>query len=112
KLDSTLHEAKLEYDKIQHEGKGKVEEWEQAFKHRAEHFRTKLDSLRVQAHLGSTEAKEEYEEARNEINQKVQEAKKFWQERSEKGEEKWEEFTGEMEEAYSHVKNAIKKFFA
>jgi len=111
KLEETLEEAKREYAKVQAEGKGQIDEWEQAFHHRTELFRTYMDALRVQMHLGVKEAQEEYKEAQEEINEKVNEARRFWKERSQEGEQRWEEFSGEMTEAYNHVKSAMRKFF-
>jgi len=111
-LDKKLNETQQAYKAWEGEAGDKANDLKGAFAHRVEHFRTQTDMMKVQLHLGVADAKDEWEEAKKEVSTKINDMKRFLAERNEEGEKRWEEFSGEMTEAYSHIKGAMKKLFS
>lgn len=112
KLDQKLHEAQVAYEHWRDAADPNDSDLDRAFQHRAEHFRTQLDLFRVQYHLGLAEAREEWDEFREDLREKVQEMKQFWADRNQEGERRVEGFNQELTEAYDHLKGAMRKLFS
>ena len=111
-LDNKLNETQQAYQAWESEAGDKADDLKGAFAHRVEHFRTQTDMMKVQFHLGVADAKDDWEDAKKEVSGKINDMKRFLAERNAEGEKRWEEFSGEMTEAYSHIKGAVKKLFS
>lgn len=110
-LTSSLHDATKEYDGLKEKAEGQYKELADEFNELTEKFHTKLDVLRVQFALGKADMQDEMKDKKEEIAQKLAEVRKKSEENKEKAEDKWDDFKGEISEAYGHFKSALKGLF-
>ncbi|MEL7343221.1 MAG: hypothetical protein AAGM67_22245, partial [Bacteroidota bacterium] len=111
KLEEALKHTQTALGEWSDEADAKLSDVSQVLKEKATLFETKMDLFKVQFALGKAEAKEEWEEKKEEIRSHLMGIRKKADEGKDKAEDKWDEFSEEMSEAFSHVKSAWKKLF-
>ncbi len=111
KLEEALKKTHAALGDWSDEADEKLSGLSSTLKEKATQFETKMDLFRVQYALGKAEAKEEWEEKKQEIREHLMGIRKKADEGKDKAEDKWDEFTDEMSEAFTHVKKAWKSLF-
>ena len=112
KLEQALHSASEKFQEIRGSADDTYDEVVHNLEDATSSFQTRMDLMRLQMALGKAEAREAFEEKKAELRQKLAEVKIKVEEREKIGEEKWNEFTDEIGEAYSHFKGALKGLFS
>ncbi len=69
---------------------------------------TKFDLFRLQAHLASKDAGEQWDIKKKELSNKLKQLDQQLDKNKELAEDKWDSFSHEMSEAWSHFKKAFK----
>jgi hypothetical protein len=90
----------------------RASEWGKQAGQMMENLQARFDLLRLQLHLGQAEAAEEWEEKRKELSGQIEQLKARAVEGQHEAEEKWQEISGEISEAYTHMKNALRRMFS
>jgi len=80
--------------------------WEAADK--LDDFHTRFDLFRLQLFLGKEEAKEEWEQKKNEISEQLQKIKINIANGYEDRVDNWDHFSSEMTDAWMHIKKAFR----
>ena len=80
--------------------------WEAAGK--LDEFHTRFDLLRLQLYLGKEEAKEDWEQKKKEISNQLIKIKLSIANGYEDRVDSWDHFSGEMTDAWMHIKNAFR----
>ena len=78
----------------------------------SEDFKAKLDVLRLQYHLGKADAADELNEKRSELKSKLAELKVKAKQEMDEADDKFDAFSEEVSEAYTHIKKALKGLFS
>lgn len=112
KLDHSLQELSQEYKKLKAGVDSEYHEAVDKLSHDVEGFHTKLDVFKLHFHLGKSDLAGEWEDAKKDLNHKLQDLRKKVEKGGEEAEEKWEDLTEEVGEAYSHFKNTLSGLFS
>ena len=111
-LEQKMQEAKAEYENLKDQGGEKYQHLAGDFGHQVEKFKTRMDVFRLHFALGAADAKDELSEKKEELKGKLAEMKKKIEASKEGAEDKWEDFSDELSESFSHFKGAIKGLFS
>ncbi len=112
KVDAALQDAEHGYEALKDDAGEEFNEWSKEFSSWKDKLQTRMDIARLQFALGTSEAKEELEEKRNDLSQRISSIKNQLDELEDEGEEKWESFSKEVGESFNHFKAAVKGLFS
>ncbi len=107
-LKHKLNDVENESKRIYSSAEGKVKEVANDISDSVERFETRFDVLWVQFNLAKADAKDYWEDKRKDLSYKIQEMSGKVDRQMDNMEEKWDDFSSEMKEAWSHVKKAFR----
>jgi ElaB/YqjD/DUF883 family membrane-anchored ribosome-binding protein len=112
KIEHAVHDVRTSLDEWEDSLEGKAENWGKDVKSFAEKIQARLETMRLQYHLGAADMGDGIEEKRKELKAKVHELREKAKEKADSADDHWEEFTDEVSEAYDHMKKAVRGLFA
>lgn len=71
-------------------------------------FKTKFELFRVQFSLGKAEAKDYWDDKKKDLSKRLTELDRKIDDMKDRAEDKWDDFSGEMTEAWKHIRKAFK----
>ncbi len=108
RLTHGIHDLKHKISSAYGVAKEETESFLEDVGDRLEDFHTRFDLLRLQAHLGKAEAKEEWSERKKELSHKLHEIKVKLHDTEEDATERWKEFSSEISSSWDHFKKAFR----
>jgi hypothetical protein len=110
-IDRFEAEVKDVYERMSDKGKSARAEFEGDINRNLEKFKTELDIQKAHWKGTRDRAKAEYEDWKAKRLNDIEELKKELEERKHEAGDKFESFTEEINESFSHLKNAFKKLW-
>lgn len=108
KLNHTLHDVKLKLGNVRESVKAKAGSAKDDVGETLDEMRTRFDLFRLHTKLGAMEAGDAWEVKKKEINSDIHELKAKMEKGKEVADDRWESFSNEMAEAWTHFKSAFR----
>ena len=108
KLNESIHNLKQEINEVYGNTKGKVNEYAEEINETLDEYHTRFDLFRLQAHLAKMDSTESWNKKKKELSAKLHDLGVKLESNKEQASDKWDNFSDEMSEAWSHIRNAFK----
>lgn len=108
KINKGIHSLKQQLSKSAHKAEETAHHITEDTKEQLDDLHTQVDLMRLRAHLGKMEASDTWDEKKKEIKHKLNDFNQKLDQGKDLAEDRWEHFSEEIAEAWSHVKNAFK----
>ena len=108
-LNLAVHNTKVAVAKFKKTASEKTNEFLEKSQQTLDRFHTSFDMFRLQMDLGRKDAKQNWQEKRKDIMLRVNTLKAKLAKAQEQSTDRWEHFSEEMAEAWTHVKEAVKQ---
>lgn len=106
-LNLAVHHVKLELSKLLDQSKSQIGEFIESAADTLDKIHTRMDLINLRMHLGKKEVEDEWEEKKVELSHALHDIHVKIDKAKDLTEDKWENFTAEIKEAWKHVKKAI-----
>ena len=107
KISSTIASLKKRFRDLYDQSEEGLEDFSDRAEHVLESYQTRLDMLKLKAHLGRAEMEDSWNERKKEVSDKINHLNRRIEEQREKSSEGWSHFSGEIKEAWSHLRKAF-----
>lgn len=108
KINHSIQNLKSSIIKMEKEGEVEAKEVYQKAVVNLDNFKTKFDMFRLQMMYGKDDAVQSFMDKKSEIAMRLDKLSAQLEERKEVAEDRWEHFSEEIGEAWTHLKKAIK----
>lgn len=109
KISHTLDNIKSKTDQAFATTSGHVSNWKQSIDQKLQYFKMTFDLFRLQLHLGTEEAKDKWEQAKQKASSSIDKISKDLNEATEQGEAKFDALANELEHSWDNVKAVFSK---
>lgn len=107
-ISRLLHDIEYDFERNYNSAEKKIVEFSKEADEKLQDFHTKFDMLVLQMNLGKAEAEKYWAKKKKDLSLKLSEMERDFDVVKEKSEEKWDEFSDEMSNAWKHFKKAFK----
>lgn len=107
-ISRLLHDIENDLERNYHSAEKKIVEFSKETDEKLQDFHSKFDMLVLQMNLGKAEAEKSWTKRKKELSVNLQEMDRKIESAKERTEEKWEDFTDDMAEAWKHVRKTFK----
>ncbi|MDX1684212.1 MAG: hypothetical protein R3275_03190 [Saprospiraceae bacterium] len=107
KLTSAIGQLKKRMSDLYESAGENVKDFADRAEHTLEDYHTRLDMLKLKAHLGREDMEQAWEERKKEVSKRIQDISHKIDRQKEKSGENWNHFSSEMKEAWQHLRKAF-----
>ncbi len=107
-LSKKIHELKHQVKEVYSHSKGNAKEILDKASDQLDDLHTRFDLFRLQAHLAKMESADAWEERKKVLSEKIHDINTKLEKGKETASEKWDHFSQEMSEAWTHFRDAFK----
>lgn len=107
KINKSIHNLKNSFVKMEKEGEKDAKEFYQKAAETLDNYNTKFEMFRLQMMYGKDDAVQSFKDRKNNIAMKLDKLNTQLEVKKEVAEDRWEHFSEEISEAWTHLKKAI-----